>query len=104
MNKYVPVIQLKSIECFGSVSFFSSLWFPSVSDEVASGFNSASLVLHSALTFTSARHMGHVLFDCKSIREKVDNFTQNCKKKEWLKHILVSHSTNSLAFVGYCVA
>lgn len=40
----------------------------------------------------------------KSIREKVDNFTQNCKKKEWLKHILVSHSTNSLAFVGYCVA
>lgn len=63
MNKYVPVIQLKSIECFGSVSFFSSLWFPSVSDEVASGFNSASLVLHSALTFTSARHMGHVLFD-----------------------------------------
>ena len=32
------------------------------------------------------------------MREKVDNFTQNCKKKEWLKHILVSHSTNSLAF------
>lgn len=47
---------------------------------------------------------GMFCLTAKSMREKVDNFTQNCKKKEWLKHILVSHSTNSLAFVGYCVA